>query len=51
VERRLAEVTSSRLWLATVAVIILFVAVWKFIDFRMQPPPPPKAPLTLEAKP
>jgi hypothetical protein len=51
VERRPAAVTSNRLWLATAAVIILVVAVWKFIDFRMQPPPPLKAPLTLEAKP
>jgi hypothetical protein len=50
VEHRPAAVTSSRLWLATAAVIILVVAVWKFIDFRMQPPPP-KTPLTLEAKP
>jgi hypothetical protein len=30
-----------RLWIATAAVIILVIAVWKFIDFRMQPPPPP----------
>jgi hypothetical protein len=29
-----------RLWIATAAVIILVIAVWKFIDFRMQPPPP-----------
>ncbi|MFL6583168.1 MAG: hypothetical protein ACJ8KU_01465 [Chthoniobacterales bacterium] len=25
-------------WLITV---LLVVAVWKFIDYRMQPPPPP----------
>jgi len=30
-----------RLWIATVGVIVLIVAVWKFIDYRMRPPPPP----------
>ncbi len=32
---------SIRLWIATVAIIFVVVAVWKFIDYRMQPPPPP----------
>jgi hypothetical protein len=30
-----------RRWLAAVAVVLLVLAVWKFIDWRMQPPPPP----------
>jgi len=30
-----------RLWLATIAVIVLVIAVWKVIDYRMRPPPPP----------
>jgi len=31
----------TRLWVATVAVVLVVIAVWKFIDYRMQPPPPP----------
>jgi hypothetical protein len=27
--------------IATLLVIIVVIAVWKFIDWRMQPPPPP----------
>jgi hypothetical protein len=30
-----------RHWIATIVVIIVVLAVWKFIDWRMQPPPPP----------
>jgi hypothetical protein len=30
-----------RSWLATAAVILLILLVWKFIDYRMQAPPPP----------
>jgi hypothetical protein len=33
--------STTRLWIATAAVILVLVAVWKFIDYRMQPPPPP----------
>jgi hypothetical protein len=28
--------------LATLVVILTVAAVWKFIDYRMQPPPPPQ---------
>jgi hypothetical protein len=30
-----------RLWIATVTVLFVVIAVWKFIDYRMRPPPPP----------
>ena len=40
-----------RLWLATAAVIILVIAVWKFIDYRMRPPPPGGEPAATETKP
>jgi hypothetical protein len=36
-----STVSAARLWIATVAVIILVVVVWKIIDFGMEPPPPP----------
>jgi hypothetical protein len=29
-----------RLWVATAIVILVVLAVWKFIDYRMRPPPP-----------
>jgi hypothetical protein len=33
-----------RLWVATLVVIIVVVAVWKFVDYRMRPPVPPPLP-------
>jgi hypothetical protein len=30
-----------RYWIATAIVILVVIAVWKFIDYRTQPPPPP----------
>ena len=30
-----------RYWIATAIVILVVLAVWKFIDYRTQPPPPP----------
>ncbi|HYR23663.1 MAG TPA: hypothetical protein VEP30_12155 [Chthoniobacterales bacterium] len=30
-----------RFWIATALVALLVIAVWKFIDYRMGPPPPP----------
>jgi hypothetical protein len=30
-----------RRWIATIVVILVVIAVWKFIDYRTQPPPPP----------
>ena len=33
--------TRARMLIATVVVILTIVAVWKFIDYRTQPPPPP----------
>jgi hypothetical protein len=34
------EPSLRRRWLAALAIILLVLAVWKFIDWRMQPPPP-----------
>jgi hypothetical protein len=34
-------VKSLRYWIATIGVILIVIAVWKFIDYRMRPPPPP----------
>lgn len=31
----------GRALLATIIVIVVVICVWKFIDYRMQPPPPP----------
>jgi hypothetical protein len=45
-----AKWTRGRLWFATIATILLLIAVWKFIDYRMRPPPP-SAPLTQSVKP
>jgi cytochrome c-type biogenesis protein CcmH/NrfF len=39
-----------RLWIATAAVIVLVVVVWKIIDYRMQPPPPPSGEVIGEVK-
>jgi hypothetical protein len=36
--------TNKRFWIATLAVIAIVVAVWIFIDWRMQPPVPPPLP-------
>jgi hypothetical protein len=36
--------------LATIVVILTVLAVWKFIDYRMQPPPPPN-PIRTTASP
>ena len=33
----------GRVLLATLIVVLTAIGVWKFIDYRMQPPPPPKA--------
>jgi hypothetical protein len=38
-----------RLWIATAAVIVLVVVVWKIIDYRMRPPPPPSGEVRNEA--
>jgi hypothetical protein len=44
-EKRISPI---RRWIATAIVILVVIAVWKFIDYRMQPPPPPNpvAPVT-----
>ncbi|MDQ6912293.1 MAG: hypothetical protein M3119_04615 [Verrucomicrobiota bacterium] len=31
----------SRKIIATVVVLAVLLAIWKFIDYRTQPPPPP----------
>ncbi|MGZ5553128.1 MAG: hypothetical protein ACXWHF_05765 [Chthoniobacterales bacterium] len=33
--------THARKIMASVIVLVTIVAVWKFIDYRTQPPPPP----------
>ncbi|HEY6206354.1 MAG TPA: hypothetical protein VIW21_09340 [Chthoniobacterales bacterium] len=33
--------TKLQFWIATIAVILAVIAVWKYIDYRTQPPPPP----------
>ena len=33
--------TRTRMLIATLVVILTVVAVWKVIDYRTQPPPPP----------
>jgi hypothetical protein len=35
-----ASVSAKRLWIASATVVVVVAAVWKFIDWRMQPPPP-----------
>jgi hypothetical protein len=39
-ERETAPSRARKL-IATLVVILTVVAVWKFIDYRTQPPPPP----------
>jgi hypothetical protein len=34
-------ISTIRFWIATAVVILVVIAVWKFIDYRMRPPPPP----------
>jgi hypothetical protein len=36
-------VSTLRVWLATAAVIVVVVVVWKVVDYRMRPPAPPAA--------
>jgi len=38
---KVAMPTHKRLIIATVVVVLVVVSVWKFIEYRMQPPPPP----------
>ncbi len=33
--------TRARMIVATIVVVLTVFAVWKFIDYRTQPPPPP----------
>ena len=33
--------TRGRMIFATIVVIVIVLAVWKVIDYRTQPPPPP----------
>jgi hypothetical protein len=34
-------VSAIRRWVAAIVVLLLVLAVWKVIDWRMRPPPPP----------
>ena len=36
-----AQPTRGRMIFATIVVIVVMLAVWKIIDYRTQPPPPP----------
>lgn len=41
-EARSAKLRSTiRFCIATVVAVLTVIAVWKFIDYRTQPPPPP----------
>ncbi len=35
--------SAIRVWVAVVIVVLVVIGVWKFIDYRTQPPPPPHA--------
>jgi hypothetical protein len=35
--------TRRRAFFASAFVVLTVIGVWKFIDYRMQPPPPPAA--------
>jgi hypothetical protein len=37
-EKRISPI---RRLIATAVVILVVIAVWKFVDYRTQPPPPP----------
>lgn len=34
--------TRGRPFLASMVVVLVVIGVWKFIDYRTQPPPPPQ---------
>jgi hypothetical protein len=36
--------TRARVLLAAAFVALIIIGVWKFIDYRTQPPPPPSPP-------
>ncbi len=38
---RIEQPSRTRLLLATLVVVVTIAAVWKVIDYRTQPPPPP----------
>jgi len=42
-ENRPAPVSIRRRIIAFIATVLLVVIVWKVIDYRTQPPPPPMA--------
>jgi hypothetical protein len=33
--------STTRVWIAVAVVLLVVIAVWKFVDYRTQPPPPP----------
>ncbi len=37
----LAPPSRGRVFLASALVVLIVAGLWKFIDYRMQPPPPP----------
>jgi hypothetical protein len=42
------QATSAfRRWIAAVVVLLLILGIWKIIDWRMQPPPPPTPAVSL----
>jgi hypothetical protein len=40
------HISPVRYWIATVVVVLVVIAAWKFIDCRMEPPPPPNPVMT-----
>ena len=50
-QRRLALAVALGLLVAAVITALLVLVVWKFIDWRMTPPPPPNRIPTPAAKP
>ena len=35
------HISPVRYWIAAIVVILVMIAVWKFVDYRTQPPAPP----------
>jgi hypothetical protein len=40
--REQTQPTRARVVVSIVVTVVFLIAVWKLIDYRMQPPPPPQ---------
>jgi len=49
--RNARRTSAAPFWIATAVVILVVIAVWKFIDYRMRPPPPPHSVVTPATNP